>query len=278
MNLNDKPVNRLFTYGCSFTKYFWPTWADILNHQVKPQEYHNWALPGAGNAYISHSFHLNNIEHNYGPEDLIVICWTNIFRNDWFIDFEWSQEGNVYSTYGKYNSLLTEDLKNQTIFFIRDIMNIYSVMQACDQAGCRHKHLAMLPMFEQHDEAGRHLFIDSEYERHDVKPLLDYIMPRLEKSFFEVLGDQVKDKWYSYFPEDEFQRPLLWDRHPMPTHHLKYLKEVFANTVFDYSLQNTVQSSEDQVVELLLEHNRDTDKFQELFESNDKIILGGPTC
>ena len=44
---------RLFTFGCSMTKYYYPTWADILG---KHWEYfENWAEPGGGNQFIFNS-------------------------------------------------------------------------------------------------------------------------------------------------------------------------------------------------------------------------------
>lgn len=33
-------MTRLFTFGCSFTKFFWPTWADILGQEF--DYYENW--------------------------------------------------------------------------------------------------------------------------------------------------------------------------------------------------------------------------------------------
>jgi hypothetical protein len=39
-------IQRLFTFGCSFTKNNYPTWADIAGTQFS--YYQNWAQPGAG--------------------------------------------------------------------------------------------------------------------------------------------------------------------------------------------------------------------------------------
>ena len=38
-------MTRLFTFGCSFTQYWWPTWADILGYQH--DFYENWGRCGA---------------------------------------------------------------------------------------------------------------------------------------------------------------------------------------------------------------------------------------
>ena len=172
MNLEAKHIKRLFTFGCSSTKY-----SDILNQEISPSEYYNLGLPGSGNAHIAHSFHLNNVKHNFGPDDLIIICWSNIFRADWFHNFEWSQEGNVYASHGKYNSQLPDDLKHPTIFLARDLVNIYGVMKACEHSGCNYKHLTMLPMFEDAD--GKKLIGDEVRNCDNIKNLINFIEPRI---------------------------------------------------------------------------------------------------
>lgn len=42
-------MSRLFAFGCSFTHYKWPTWADIVARDFKV--YENWGRGGAGNFY-----------------------------------------------------------------------------------------------------------------------------------------------------------------------------------------------------------------------------------
>jgi hypothetical protein len=51
--LNPSKYKRLFTFGCSFTRYLWPTWADILAEDIP--YYENWGCGGAGNLYISNA-------------------------------------------------------------------------------------------------------------------------------------------------------------------------------------------------------------------------------
>lgn len=265
MNLNAQPTRRVFAFGCSFTKYFWPTWADILSKQVRPLEYHNHGLMGSGNPYIAHSFHLNNIIHNFNSQDIVVICWSNIFRNDWFLDYQWSQEGNVYANHGKYNSLLTDALKEPSNYLARDLMNIYGVMKSCELSGCRYKHLTMIPLADTFDK--------TDLSHPEIQPLAEYILPRLERSFTEVLGDQVEQNWYDHFPQDKFNPNLEWDRHPMPGHHFKYLTEIFSDTEFDRELSGITSQAEMEAVNILTETDRNTEDFQSYFESQDSIEL-----
>ena len=43
--------NRLFVFGCSFTMYAWPTYADFLGYEF--DHYENWGFPGLGNRAIA---------------------------------------------------------------------------------------------------------------------------------------------------------------------------------------------------------------------------------
>ena len=45
---------RLFTFGCSFTKWSWPTWNDYIG--LSFDEYYNFALGGADNKNILYKF------------------------------------------------------------------------------------------------------------------------------------------------------------------------------------------------------------------------------
>ena len=44
-------MKRLFAFGCSFTGYGWPTWADIIGQSF--DYYENWGKSGIGNYLIS---------------------------------------------------------------------------------------------------------------------------------------------------------------------------------------------------------------------------------
>ena len=46
-------MSRLFTFGCSFTSYHWPTWADILGREY--DYFENWGRSGGSNQFIFNS-------------------------------------------------------------------------------------------------------------------------------------------------------------------------------------------------------------------------------
>ena len=79
-----KQPGRLFTFGCSVTSYFWPTWADILGQQW--DYFENWAEMGAGNNFIFNSIVECDARNHFTPDDVILVMWSGIARIDFYQD------------------------------------------------------------------------------------------------------------------------------------------------------------------------------------------------
>ena len=71
---------RLYTFGCSFTHFFWPTWADILGSTY--DHYENWACSGYGNRAIVERLSECVTHNNLTKDDTIVIQFTDFHRHD----------------------------------------------------------------------------------------------------------------------------------------------------------------------------------------------------
>ena len=86
-------MKRLITFGCSFTDYSWPTWADIiaLDREVA---YENWAIGGGGNQQIARRA-LYRMTRGLDANDWVMIQWTSITREDRFKHNRWIAEGSV---------------------------------------------------------------------------------------------------------------------------------------------------------------------------------------
>lgn len=87
---------RLITFGCSFTDYSWPTWADIIAED-RQCEYENWALGGGGNQQIARRV-LYRHSRGFCDRDLVMIQWTSITREDRYIRGYWRTEGSVMTS------------------------------------------------------------------------------------------------------------------------------------------------------------------------------------
>ena len=73
-------MRRLFTFGCSFTYFYWPTHADLLGEQF--DELHNWGLSGLGNRAICERLSECIMHNQFTANDVIIVQWTD-FIYDW---------------------------------------------------------------------------------------------------------------------------------------------------------------------------------------------------
>ena len=87
-------MRRLFTFGCSFTDYLWPTWADIVGCSF--DEYYNAGRSGAGNNFIFQRLIEMNVTHSFTPADTVIIMWTTYQRHDFYKDNQWKTGGNIF--------------------------------------------------------------------------------------------------------------------------------------------------------------------------------------
>jgi hypothetical protein len=88
-------MNRLFAFGCSFTRYGWPTWADIMALD-KGVDFYNFAIAGLGNVGIASRVFEADAKFNFTKDDKIVILWSGFERFDWITNTHWENYGSVF--------------------------------------------------------------------------------------------------------------------------------------------------------------------------------------
>ena len=90
--IDFKKYKRFFAFGCSFTSYMWPTWADLISMEI-PNSY-NYGKPGGGNVFIFQQFVEANVRYKFNQDDLVILCWTNVAREDRYVH-KWLSPGNM---------------------------------------------------------------------------------------------------------------------------------------------------------------------------------------
>ena len=100
-NLITQKYKRFFAFGCSFTHYPWPTWADIIGQNIP--HYENWGMGGAGNQFIFNSIIECNRRNKFNEDDLVIVMWTSCSREDRYVDNGWlvAATENRETLYGK---------------------------------------------------------------------------------------------------------------------------------------------------------------------------------
>jgi hypothetical protein len=97
-------TTRLFTFGCSFTDYPWPSWADLTS--VAFDYYENWGCRGVGNRAIAERIAEAHAKHNFCQDDTIIVQWSSHLRHDWYHAHlfpsgrprGWKTSGSIFSS------------------------------------------------------------------------------------------------------------------------------------------------------------------------------------
>jgi len=88
---------RIFTFGCSFSNWLWPTWPDIIKSSYPDIKVQNWALYGTSNVSIYHRLLQCDLINNFTDKDIIIVGWTTWSRSHIFRNNTWDNEGNYFN-------------------------------------------------------------------------------------------------------------------------------------------------------------------------------------
>lgn len=104
-------MKRLFTFGCSYTSYSWPTWANLLS--IDYDEFYNWGLAGLGNRAIAERVIEAHQRHTFTKDDVIIIQWSSHLRNDWYHEHSLPERRSNWKTAGSIFNYLNQPLYDQ---------------------------------------------------------------------------------------------------------------------------------------------------------------------
>ena len=167
---------RLFTFGCSFTSYRWPTWADILGRKF--DSFENWAQGGAGNQYIFNSLIEAYQRNSFTKNDTIIIMWSGTDREDRYINGAWYTAGDVYLNRDYYSMNYLKKYVDLRGYLIRDAATISAAKNLLDYWGVNYHFLSLMPLTTMLDDS-------KDYD--DVIKLYKNTVTLIESSMFEVI-------------------------------------------------------------------------------------------
>lgn len=160
---------RFFAFGCSFTQYWWPTWADIIAYDLQiPSE--NWGVCGLGNVGIFHRMVEADITHNFTNNDLIITAWSTWCREDRVNSIGgWHARGNILNWEEYRTGKLGPDFWNKENDVIKNATAIISANRLFNIN-------YQLTIFE-----GKEVFYDNTRSLPTYAPLLPQLLifPRL---------------------------------------------------------------------------------------------------
>ena len=234
-----KQYKRLFTFGCSFTMHIWPTWADIMNVELKPIEYHNLGRGGAGQQYIYTNIVEANKKYKFDEDDLIMVMWSTHSREDRYVYrgennySNWLTQGNIFNPHNS-TKVFTEKFMREYItmpgFFIRDMTLMSLAKSVLSATKADTKYMLSVPLldFDAHSDMHDPTAFQSFYK--------DLIAEYKDMSVFESIGFEWKGA--KVLNNGEVHN----DTHPTPQDYINYLKKIgytFGPNAEEYATEST---------------------------------------
>ena len=268
-------MSRLFTFGCSFTSYKWPTWADILGKEFS--YYENWGRSGAGNHYIFNALNECIARNAITTTDTVIVMWTNVMREDRYINHLWNTPGNIY-TQNMYDSQFIKKFVDTRGCLIRDLAFIQSSKLILDFIGCKYIFTSMVPI-----DTPNQYFDTKIKDDNDVLLCYNTTIKHIRPSVFESI---FNSNWNSrpYYSKDCQDEKLRWssvagiswpkfedyilniqinstikkeidtmfklhrsDFHPTPLEHLEYINKIIPEIQVSLETHEWVKIMEEQV-------------------------------
>lgn len=238
---------RAMTFGCSFTKYYWPTWADIVLKQAELHGYDtdNWGLPGVGNTYIALKVQEAITKGLIKSGDYVFICWSTIMREDRAVDGKWISPGNIFNQH-MYPESFVANFADTEFYAYRDSALINATRCSLNSIGVNQFHTLM----HTHEAYHNQLHTD-QYEKHKserIKRIFETFKLQFDaKSIMTVLNvaQGVETEWE--------QGKRYKDTHHLPKDMLNYVKLEMLNkgidwlNTVDHSIESWVSDVEDQI-------------------------------
>jgi hypothetical protein len=251
-------MKRLYTFGCSFTQYNWPTWADILGREF--DYYENWGQGGAGNQFIFNSLIECLVKNKLTNNDQIIIMWTNVSREDRYVNDRWITSGNIF-TQVEYSEEFIKKYADEKGYLLRDLALIHAAKKMLEQYSVPYIFTSMVPVdnsdqynispikgvteildayketiesirpsvFEtvfKFDWLSRDLFVENTEYQLDYKKIYNNVAGSDWPSYenyksknFSNTPRSILEEIKNFFSTKSFKKDL----HPLPIEHLEYL-------------------------------------------------------
>lgn len=263
---------RLFTFGCSYTRYFYPTWADILGQQWEYSE--NWGKPGAGNHYIFNSIIECLNRNEFTKNDTIMILWTSISRTDYY------QKGHWYSLINEFSDNKDVAINCPDGFELTNYPLMYSIHEILTHKKIKYQSMRWT-LYDDTSAIGQ-IYKDTinQIEKYDFSLNKTYyklsnsnnFMPKLTELYKNLAGpdwpslDQILDNNYKVtdryiLQELENFKKMIYqedkkffislketDQHPLPLEHLEVAKKMCPDLKISLKTLDLVKNTQEKIL------------------------------
>lgn len=203
---------RFFAFGCSFTSYIWPTWADIISKEMPNAEFYNLGKPGSGNLCISAKVAEANNRFKFTDTDLVMVMFSSYTREDRWVEYEWMTRGNVFVN-DVYPKDWVKKFADERGYLIRDAALIDLTTRYLKSLPCGSFTMMGVPFKTNADSPN-----SDSTEPNDILEVYKDTFANMKPSLFdlEITGWTTDYKKFS-------------DGHPSPIKYYNYLEKIGFN-------------------------------------------------
>ena len=212
--------SRIFTFGCSFTEYVWPTWADIILYKNIG---YNLGVIGGGFDMILYRLLEADRKFKFTKNDNIIIIFTtplrwDILRGD--TELTWECKGQVTtSEYKEYeNKFYTLDGLLYKSFY-----NIFLIVDFLNKRNLNFLIGSINNVFENYDNHFEYSKLNTE-----ILDLIDYVknIAELKLLDFHSFLYNSQSKFNKSWKVTKKWADGMLDYHPRPEEHLEWVNKV----------------------------------------------------
>lgn len=233
---------RAFTFGCSFTSYYWPTWADLISYEIA--ETYQYGLCGVGNFYIYQALIEAIIKHNIEKDDLVMIMFSNVTREDRYTKKEgWIAAGNLFHQ-NFYDEKFMKRFFCEKGYLMRDCTLIEGIDRILSCFPADYTLMSMINFDSYNSDERKMSGVD------DVLKLYSNTLSKVKPSVFEIIfngnwNNNTKRPIYkTHWADGEYK-----DNHPTILEHYNYILKTFPKTKFNANNIKLAQELEQKLFE-----------------------------
>lgn len=234
---------RVFAFGCSFTAYTYPTWADLIFNETTAECY-NFGIAGLGNLGIASRIAEANTRFQFNEEDLVIVMYTTFFREDRWIEHKWQALGNVYNQ-PYYNDNFVKNYVDPVGCMIRDMAQIELSTKYIESLPCDNLLLKAATLTEEYS------MLKEEYPSmvDSIMAVYGDLWSSFPSSLYETMfpnGWQARSSRYSS-PDGSLQH----DSHPITIDYYNYLVNIGVNLsekTYQYAQEADIRLKNNQYI------------------------------
>ena len=228
----SKNYSRIFAFGCSMTRYSWPTWADIYGSDA--ETFYNYGCSGAGNLFISNQLVEASLRYNIGEGDKILLMWSSENRLDSYNNNSWLTPGNI-QTQDSYSKDIV-DLFSPRGLLIRDLAIIRMTEAFLQNLGCEY----FVGIMQK--------FVETDKDVFDLYDLKNFSYPSMLESVGGRWPEIPCTNWgntFDYHPDPMMHYNFLDYAGLNPTESMKLFAKKWQERVDKYKTHQEVNWSDD---------------------------------